>query len=75
MFVLEGNNFQVSGTEISASIWASVIALINDALVTEKRSPLGFLNSGIYSTTDAGSFFDIVQGLHYVYFQKHRTHY
>ncbi|GBE83937.1 Tripeptidyl-peptidase SED2 [Sparassis crispa] len=40
----------VCGTSCSTPTWASIIALLNDALVGEGRPVLGFLNPWLYST-------------------------
>lgn len=40
----------VDGTATGASVFASIISLLNDASLLEGRSPLGFLNPFIYST-------------------------
>ena len=56
----------VSGTSCSSPIFASVIALINDARATKGQSPLGFLNPFLYANPQA--FHDITTGEHvYVY--------
>jgi tripeptidyl-peptidase I len=50
----------IEGTSASAPIFASVIALINDRLVSRGRSTLGFLNPWLYANPQA--FNDIARG-------------
>ncbi|KAJ7616401.1 family S53 protease [Roridomyces roridus] len=52
----------VSGTSCSSPAFASVIALLNDELITAGKSPLGFLNPFLYSTTGRAAFTDITTG-------------
>ena len=47
-------------TSASAPLFVSVIALINDALLTAGKSPLGFLNPFLYANPSA--FIDITSG-------------
>ncbi|KAJ7696455.1 family S53 protease [Mycena rosella] len=58
----QGENFQivsggetqgVSGTSASSPLFASVIGLINDELVSTGKSPLGFLNPWLYANAAA----------------------
>lgn len=51
----------VYGTSCSSPIFASVIALLNDRLISANKSPLGFLNPFIYST-GASALNDITTG-------------
>lgn len=51
----------VDGTSCSSPIFASIIALINDALVGAGKSPLGFLNPFLYA--NPGAFHDITTGV------------
>jgi tripeptidyl-peptidase-1 len=51
----------VDGTSASAPTMASVIALLNDDLLANGRSPLGFMNPWLYSIGKAG-FTDIISG-------------
>ncbi|KAG0307538.1 hypothetical protein BGZ99_001413 [Dissophora globulifera] len=55
-----GQPIQVDGTSASAPIFASVIALINDRLISKGKPVLGFLNPGIYS--NPGIWNDITTG-------------
>ncbi|KAG0367272.1 subtilisin-like protein [Gamsiella multidivaricata] len=50
----------VEGTSASVSIFASVIALLNDQLIRAGRAPMGFLNPFLYS--NPGALNDIVHG-------------
>ncbi|KAF8491623.1 subtilisin-like protein [Russula emetica] len=52
----------VYGTSCSAPTAAGVISLLNDYLISKSKSPLGFLNPLIYSTTGAIGFNDITSG-------------
>lgn len=58
--VVDGEFVHITGTSCSSPIFASVIALINDALATAGNSPLGFLNPFLYANPDA--FHDITSG-------------
>lgn len=58
----QGENFQividsetgsVDGTSCSSPTFASVIALLNDELITAGKSSLGFLNPLLYSSASA----------------------
>ncbi len=51
----------VDGTSCASPIFASVIALLNDQLISAGKSPLGFLNPFIYST-GASALNDITSG-------------
>ena len=41
---VDGNFTLLSGTSASAPVVASIITLINDARITAKKNPVGFLN-------------------------------
>ncbi|THH32184.1 hypothetical protein EUX98_g1978 [Antrodiella citrinella] len=58
--VLSGKTTSVSGTSCSSPIFASLISLINDRLIAEGKSPLGFLNPFLYANPQA--FNDITTG-------------
>lgn len=51
----------VDGTSCSSPIFASVVALLNDQLISAGKSPLGFLNPFLYST-GADALNDITSG-------------
>ncbi|KAI0093371.1 family S53 protease [Irpex rosettiformis] len=51
----------VAGTSCSSPIFASIISLINDRLVSAGKSPLGFLNPFLYGAA-ASTFTDITTG-------------
>ncbi|EPT01819.1 hypothetical protein FOMPIDRAFT_1119585 [Fomitopsis schrenkii] len=51
--VLNGEIEPVQGTSCASPIFASVVALLNDELVSAGQSTLGFLNPWLYSNPDA----------------------
>lgn len=51
----------VAGTSASTPVVVSVVALLNDYLVSQGKSPLGFLNPFLYKTGSDG-LRDIVNG-------------
>merc|ERR1711881_810611 len=51
--VVQGQTQPVGGTSASTPPYASLISLINDALVAKGKKPLGFLNPWIYKTAHA----------------------
>ena len=52
----------ISGTSASCPLMASIIALTNDALLSEGKPPLGFLNPWLYSK-GYQAFTDITDGV------------
>jgi tripeptidyl-peptidase-1 len=50
-----------SGTSVSAPVFASIIALLNNELLAAGKPVLGFLNPRLY-TDLAGTFTDITTG-------------
>jgi tripeptidyl-peptidase-1 len=56
-----GSAGAVAGTSCSSPIFASVVGLLNDALITAGKAPLGFLNPWLYSTA-ASALNDITSG-------------
>ncbi|KAF9305335.1 hypothetical protein BGZ74_010553 [Mortierella antarctica] len=58
--VLKGAEVLVEGTSASAPIVASIVALLNDKLISKNGKPLGFLNPLLYS--HPGIFNDITAG-------------
>ncbi|KAJ7491892.1 subtilisin-like protein [Mycena latifolia] len=59
--IVSGGQTQgVDGTSCSSPIFASVISLINDQLITAGKSPLGFLNPWLY--TNAAALNDVTTG-------------
>lgn len=56
-----GRRRLVDGTSASCPTAASVISLVNDALIAAGKPPLGFLNPWLYSQGYAG-FTDVVSG-------------
>ncbi|KAM5534523.1 hypothetical protein V8D89_011855 [Ganoderma adspersum] len=59
--ILEPDRFVVSGTSAASPTVASVIALLNDMLLSKGKKPLGFLNPWLYSKA-TGAFTDITKG-------------
>jgi tripeptidyl-peptidase I len=51
------------GTSISAPIFASILALINDALVSTGKSLPGYINKTLYLTAVRSAFTDITSGM------------
>ncbi|XWW97683.1 hypothetical protein V2A60_005669 [Cordyceps javanica] len=47
--IYNGTAHLLDGTSGSAPAFAAIVALLNDALIAEKRPPLGFLNPWLYS--------------------------
>lgn len=52
----------LDGTSCAAPTAASVIALVNDALMAQGQKPLGFLNPWLYSGGGEKGFTDVVNG-------------
>lgn len=60
---VQGARQSVSGTSASAPAFAGIISLVNNALVSRGRKPLGFLNPWLYSVvSQAGGLTDITLG-------------
>ena len=59
----EGEFGTVGGTSCASPIFASVIALINDARARAGKSSLGFLNPFLYAHSEA--FHDITTGMYF----------
>lgn len=60
-FVWDGTVSTISGTSASCPLTASIISLVNDALIASGKPPLGFLNPWLYSRGHE-AFTDIVSG-------------
>lgn len=58
--VVDGQLEGVDGTSCSSPIFAAVISLINDGLISAGKSPLGFLNPFLYA--NPGAFNDVTSG-------------
>lgn len=58
--ILGGSGTPVDGTSCSSPIFASVIGLLNDELLTAGKPVLGFLNPWLYA--NPGAFNDITSG-------------
>ncbi|KAF4556190.1 Tripeptidyl-peptidase sed2-like protein 3 [Elsinoe fawcettii] len=50
VIIYAGNITRVGGTSASSPTVAGILALVNDALLAEGKSPLGFINPWLYST-------------------------
>lgn len=48
----QGKLGQVHGTSAAAPVFAGIIALLNDALISDNKPPLGFLNPWIYANPE-----------------------
>jgi tripeptidyl-peptidase-1 len=59
-----GNTISVGGTSASAPTFSAVMSLLNDQLLNEGKSVLGFLNPWIYQTAASSpkAFFDVTVG-------------
>ena len=60
----QGQPFSADGTSAASPAFAGLVALINDARMQQKKSPLGFLNPLIYTLDllDKSAFNDITSG-------------
>ncbi|KAJ4488455.1 subtilisin-like protein [Lentinula aciculospora] len=58
--IINGHVDYVGGTSCSSPIFSSVVALLNDELMSAGKSPMGFLNPWIYANPQA--FNDITSG-------------
>ncbi|KAF7295207.1 Family S53 protease-like protein [Mycena indigotica] len=63
-FLIISGNFSglVSGTSASSPVFASVISLLNDELISAGKSPLGFLNPLLYSPAGRAALNDVKEG-------------
>lgn len=52
----------INGTSASGPVFASIVALLNDQLISAGKAPLGFLNPILYSQKGREAFKDIVSG-------------
>ncbi|KAF2839525.1 tripeptidyl-peptidase 1 precursor [Patellaria atrata CBS 101060] len=60
-YVWNGTEGTISGTSASCPLTGAVISLVNDALISSGKKPLGFLNPWLYSKGYKG-FTDILAG-------------
>lgn len=60
LIVTSGKQSAVDGTSCSTPMFASMISLLNDQLISAGKSPLGFLNPFLYS--NPSMFTDVTQG-------------
>ncbi|KAJ7196646.1 family S53 protease [Mycena pura] len=58
----QGENYVISGTSASTPAFASLIALLNDQLITAGKPTLGFLNPLLYSSSGRAALKDITYG-------------
>lgn len=58
--VQDGNDQVIGGTSAACPVVAGMLSMINDALIQQKLTPLGFANPFLYANADA--FMDIVDG-------------
>ncbi|KAI9451810.1 subtilisin-like protein [Lactarius psammicola] len=61
IIIMNSNPFVVSGTSAAAPTMAGIISLLNDFLISQGKSPLGFLNPLLYGYAIRG-FHDITSG-------------
>ncbi|KAI9064942.1 subtilisin-like protein [Trametes sanguinea] len=59
---VNGTFLLVEGTSASSPMFASVVALLNDARLNAGQSPLGFINPLLYSAEGAAALNDITSG-------------
>jgi kumamolisin len=58
-----GQNTVIGGTSAVSPLWAGLVALINERLVSLGKKPAGFINALLYGASPAaGIFHDIVHG-------------
>jgi len=57
-----GTVVSLDGTSASAPTVASIISLVNDALMADGQAPLGFLNPWLYTGAGEKAFTDVVNG-------------
>ena len=62
LYNLRGSFVFAYGTSTSTPTFASLVALLNDRLLSTGKAPLGFLNPLLYSTDLASVFNDITTG-------------
>lgn len=62
---LNGGETGEGGTSCSAPVVSGIFSLINDALLTDGLSPLGFVNPLLYTNQDA--FLDITHGMNGIF--------
>ncbi|KAL6306869.1 family S53 protease [Sparassis latifolia] len=60
--IVDGSEEGVDGTSCSSPTFTSIIALLNDQLIAAGKSPLGFLNPFLYSSTGTSALNDITSG-------------
>ncbi|KAI9060234.1 subtilisin-like protein [Trametes sanguinea] len=58
----DGSIMESGGTSAAAPIFASMIAAVNDARIAAGKSPVGWINPALYSSTFANVFNDITTG-------------
>jgi len=59
---IDGNFTKVYGTSASTPVVAAILAMVNDARISNDQRPIGFINPTIYSSRFADAFNDITTG-------------
>ena len=62
LVVYNGTVISLDGTSASSPTVASIVALVNDALMADGQAPLGFLNPWLYTGAGEQAFTDVVNG-------------
>ncbi|KAJ8481461.1 hypothetical protein ONZ51_g5989 [Trametes cubensis] len=62
VIVADGQPGTTGGTSASAPIFAAMITAVNDARIAAGKSPVGWINPALYSSTFANIFNDITDG-------------
>ncbi|KAJ3551202.1 hypothetical protein NM688_g4844 [Phlebia brevispora] len=60
VLVIDDQLAGVDGTSPASPMWASIVALLNDQLISHGKKPLGFLNPWLYANPSA--FHDVTSG-------------
>lgn len=60
-FWWNGTESSISGTSASCPLMSSIVSLVNDALISSGKPPLGFLNPWLYKSGYQG-FTDVLSG-------------
>jgi len=59
--VCTGKAYLISGTSCASPVFAGIISLLNDHLLSNGKSTLGFLNPWLYSTEVSNTLVDVVE--------------
>jgi hypothetical protein len=49
LVVYQGNKTYVGGTSCSSPTFAAIVSMLNDARISDRKAPLGFLNPFLYA--------------------------